>query len=426
MAWRASRRSGWAIVVAVGVIAAWTARAFHRTPTVQATTAAVTRGPIVRQIIATGSLQAVITVQVGAQVSGTIASLEADFNSIVHAGQVIATLDPALFDAALHEAEARVVEADAGVQQARAAQNERLAAQNDARIKLTRAEELSKRELIPQSDLDTTRAVMDEATADVKSGEADISQAAAALARANASVMQARVNREHTIITSPIDGIVVARNVDAGQTVASSVQAPVLFNIAADLTKMQLEVDIDEADIGGLETGEEAAFAVESYPNEVFHGRVATVRPQPIVQSTAGAAAPSGTAASSAAAGASVVSYATMIEVANPDEKLRPGMTATVTLDGARVADAVRIPNAALSFRPSTEALTAAGQADMTLPPGGGTDPTKRTVWRFSNGRFLPVDIDVNVSNRVWTNLVRGPLAPGDQLVTAATVAIER
>ena len=426
MAWRASRRWVWAIVVVVGVFAAWTARAFHRTPTVHATTSAVTHGTIVRQIIATGSLQAVITVQVGAQVSGTIASLGADFNSIVHAGQVVATLDPALFDAALHEADARVAEADASLQQSRAAQNERLAAQNDARMKLTRAEELSKRELIPQSDLDAARAVMDEAAADVKSGEADIGQAAAAVAQANAAVTQARVNRDHTIITSPIDGIVVARNVDVGQTVASSMQAPVLFNIAADLTKMQLEVDIDEADIGGVEAGEEAAFAVETYPNEVFRGRVSTVRLQPIVQSTAGGAAPSGTATSSAAAGASVVSYATMIEVANQDEKLRPGMTATVTLDGAKVADAVRIPNAALSFRPSMDVLSAAGQGDLKLPPGGGIDPTKRTVWRYVDGHFAPVDVDVNVSDRAWTNLVRGPLAPGDQLVTAASVALER
>ncbi|HMD33335.1 MAG TPA: efflux RND transporter periplasmic adaptor subunit, partial [Vicinamibacterales bacterium] len=333
---RASRRWAWTAVVAAGVFAAWTARAFHRTPTVHATTAAVTQGTIVRPIVATGSLQAVITVQVGAQVSGTIASLGADFNSIVHAGQVIATLDPALFDAALREAQARVGEADAALQQSRAAQNERLAAESDAHMKLTRAGELSKRELIPQSDFDAARVVMDEASSDVKSGEADIAQASAAVVQANAAVTQARVNRDHTIITSPIDGIVVARSVDVGQTVASSVQAPVLFTIAADLRKMQLEVDIDEADIGGVDAGEDASFAVESYPDEVFHGRVATIRLQPIVQSTAGAAAPAGAATSSAAAAASVVSYATMIEVANPDEKLRPGMTATVTLDGAK------------------------------------------------------------------------------------------
>jgi len=412
-------------VLAGGVFAAWTARAFHRTPTVHATTAAVTQGTIVRPIIATGSLQAVTTVQVGAQVSGTIASLGADFNSIVHAGQVIATLDPALFDAALGEADARVGEAQAALQQAQAAQNERVAAENDARMKLVRAEELSKRELIPQSDLDAARTAMDEASADVKSGDADIAQASAGVAQANAAVTQARVNRDHTIITSPIDGIVVARNVDVGQTVASSVQAPILFAIAADLRRMQVEVDIDEADIGGVAAGEDASFAVESYPDEMFHGRVAAVRLQPIVQSTAGAAAPSGTAASSAASGASVVSYATMIEVANPDEKLRPGMTATVTLDGARVDAAVRIPNAALSFRPSMDVMAAAGQADARIA-GGSTDPTKRTVWRFIDGRFVPIEIEVTVSDRAWTNLVRGPLGPGDQLVTAASVAFAR
>jgi HlyD family secretion protein len=422
MASRASRRWVWAGVVAAGVLAAWTAGATHHTPTVHVTTAAVTQGPIVRPIVATGTLEAVTTVQVGAQVSGTIASLGADFNSIVHQGQVVATLDPALFDAALHEAEARVAEADAALQQSRATENERVAAENDARMKLTRAEELSRRQLIPQSDLDAARAVMDEASADVKSGKADISQAEAGVAQAQAGVTQARVNREHTVITSPIDGIVVARNVDVGQTVASSMTAPVLFTIAADLQKMQLEVDIDEADIGGIQTGEDASFAVEAYPNDAFHGRVASVRLQPIVQSTAGTSAPSGTATSSAASGASVVSYATMIEVANPDERLRPGMTATVTLDGARVASAVRIPNAALSFRPSADVLTVAGQADLKPPPPG-TDPTKRTVWRFTDGRFEPIDVDVTVSDRVWTNLAKGPLAPGDALVTAADTA---
>lgn len=405
--------------VVVAAIGAWTVRGFHANSAVNVTTSPVTSGPIVRHIIATGTLQAITTVQVGAQVSGTIQELDADFNSIVHAGQVIAKIDPALFEASVNQTQAALGQARATLAQTQAGIVGAQTAVEDARIKLKRAEELSAKQLIPQSDLDAARIAMDSAAADLKSAQAQTVQAQAAVDQATAAVVQSKVNLDHTVISSPIDGIVLLRNVDVGQTVASAVQAPVLFNIAADLRKMQVEVDVDEADIAGVQVGAPVTFEVESYRDEKFQGTVSVVRLQPVTQTTTTTAAPTGSQQTGAAG--TVVAYATIISVLNPDQKLRPGMTATVTLDAMRRENAVRIPSNSLSFRPSPEVLKSIGQAPPPVPAASSADTaTARQVWRYENGRFTPIDVRVGIADGQWTELVGGSIRPGEVLVTNA------
>jgi HlyD family secretion protein len=376
---------------------------FHHAD-VQVTTAVVDAGPIVRHIVATGTLQAVRTVDVGAQVSDTIQSLDADYNSIVRKGQVLAKLDPSLIDAQLQEARAAEQQAEASVLASRTAVD-------DAATKLDRAETLGAKGLIQQSDLDAARIAKQSADADLKAAEAQVVEA-------HANVAQAAVNLEHTIIQSPIDGIVIARNVDVGQTVAAAFQAPVLFTIATDLTRMQVEVDIDESDVGAVQPGTPVTFQVESYPHETFEGSVAQVRLQPVAEMTTTATAVGGgsTASASTTAVGTVIGYATMIDVANADEKLRPGMTATVTLTGLRREHAVRIPNSALSFRPAPAVLSAVRETAGQVPAA------QSRVWRFDGKQFTPVDVRVGLADNEWSELVSGPLHPGDAVVTEASI----
>ncbi len=403
-------------VLAVVAISSWTARGFHRAPMTQVTTAPLTTGPIQRRVVAIGTLEAVTTVQVGAQVSGTIASLGADFNSIVHVGQVLANIDPALFQAALQQVKASEQQAVAAQTQAEANLSGFKTAVEDAQMKLTRAEALAAKQLIPQSDLDAARIAIDGAKADLAAGVALIADGKANIDQARAAVKQAQINLERTVIESPINGIVISRSVDVGQTVASAYQAPVLFSIAADLERMQVEVDIDESDIGGIQAGEPAEFRVESYPNEVFTGKVQAVRLQPVAeQTTTTATNATASASPGTLAAGSVIGYATIIEVANPGERLRPGMTATVTLNGSRIDNTVRIPNNALSFRPPAQMLAATGSM-ASIPEGDGADLAR--VWRYSGTQFTPVDVHVGLADGQWTQLENGPLKDGDTVVT--------
>ena len=436
-----SRRAAWAAALAlIALLATFRAFGFHRVTDVDVTTAVVTDGPVIHHIVATGTLQAVTTVQVGAQVSGTIQSIAADYNSNVHPGQVIARIDPALFEAALGQAQATLEEAQAAMMTAEANKSGFETAVNDAAMKLRRAEALSASQLIPRADLDAARIAISEADADLQSGTAQVTVSAAAVQQARAAVDEAHVNLEHTVISSPIDGIVIARNVDVGQTVAAAVQAPVLFEIAADLTRMQVEVDIDEADIAGVQAGEEVSFQVESYPNQTFRGTVASIRVQPVVDQTTStsppsvtsstAAAPAPTASSSTPAvstptvAGTLVSYATIVAVSNEDEKLRPGMTATVALTGARRDDTVRIPSRALSFRPAPEVLDAIGERTVAPPPTQtASDSSARRVWRYDGVQFTPVDVRVGLADTDWTELAGGALRPGDAVVTNAVLA---
>ncbi len=317
-----------ALALAGGVTYYWRAVGADSGPTV--TTATVTRGDVVATVDATGTLQAVTTVQVGTQVSGTIKALHADFNQPVRRGQVVAELEPSLFQTQVEQARASVVRLEAEARRS-------VVQSEDAQQKLSRARGLAARALIPASDLDTAETTARAAAAGVEAAEAQIVQARAAL-------NQSQVNLGHTIIRAPIDGVVISRNVDVGQTVAASMQAPTLFVIAQDLTAMQVNANVAESDIGRIASGQPVSFRVDAYPGAVFSGVVSLVRLNPVVEQN-------------------VVSYVTTIDVSNADLRLKPGMTATVTIEVERAANVLRVPNAALRVRPTAEVLTAMGQA---------------------------------------------------------------
>jgi len=337
-------------------------------------TARVTRGTILDTVGATGALEAVTTVNVGSQVSGTIQSLSADFNSIVRANEVIMRLDPSLFETQVEQARANLIRAEADTERLRVALD-------DARVQLRRAEDLASRQLISETEREAAQVAARSAEAQLRSSEAAVTQA-------QASLNQNEVNLEHTVIRAPIDGIVISRLVDMGQTVAASLQAPELFVIAADLTKMRVLANIDEADIGRIRPGQRVTFTVDAYPGEEFEGAVSQIRLEPVVTQN-------------------VVTYATVIDAPNPDLRLKPGMTATITLEVARRENVLRIPNAALRFRPTTEMFALLNQPApeaMTgvsaspsgrpslAPPGTGSGPPEGATFGGNFGGGAPPD----------------------------------
>ncbi|HEY8058610.1 MAG TPA: efflux RND transporter periplasmic adaptor subunit, partial [Acidimicrobiales bacterium] len=322
---------GAALVVAVLAV---TLAFKRRDATGPLATATVDRADILEVVGATGALEAVVTVQVGSQVSGTIQNLYVDFNSHVKKGQVLARLDPSLFEARLGQAKANLISARANVERAKAQAS-------DTQQKFERAKELAAEKLVPLTDLESAKANNDAALAQLKANEAAVSQA-------QANVNQADVDLDHTVISTPIDGVVIARNVDVGQTVAASFQAPVLFVIAQDLTKMRVNAAIDEADVGRVEPGQDVTFRVDAYPDRPFAGRLEQVRLQPTTVQN-------------------VVTYNTIVSVDNDQLKLRPGMTATVSVIVRKADQALRIPASALRYRP--EGAPAPGRGG---PPSGG------------------------------------------------------
>jgi HlyD family secretion protein len=299
------------------------------------TTARVTRGDLAETVGATGTLQAVTTVQVGTQVSGNIQELNADFNSLVRKGQVLARLDPSLIQSQIEQARANLIRAEADLERLRVALD-------DARTKLVRARELSEKKLIAQTELEAAEVAVRSAEAQLRSQQAGVTQS-------QASLRQNQVNLAHTVIESPIDGLVISRNVDVGQTVAASMSAPTLFVLAADLTKMQVLASLDESDVGRIRPGQLVRFRVDAFPTEEFIGSVTQVRLQPTTVQN-------------------VVTYQTVIDVPNPGLKLKPGMTANVNIEIARRSNVIRVPNTALRFRPTPEIFAALGQE----PPAGG------------------------------------------------------
>jgi HlyD family secretion protein len=352
------------------------------------TTALVTRGDIVQGVAASGTLEPVTTVQVGTQVSGTVAVLLADYNDVVHKGQVLARLDPSLLQAQVEQADAGLARADADADRLRVSLE-------DAAIKLARATTLAERGLTAAADLEAATYGLRAAQAQVKSGDAQVTQA-------RASVNQSRVNLTHTVITSPIDGVVIARNVDAGQTVAASMSAPTLFVLAADLTRMRVNAKLDESDIGLVKEGMDVSFHVDAYPNETFTGRVSQVRLQGEVVSN-------------------VVTYLTVIDVANQDLRLKPGMTANVTVQVAKSAQALRVPNLALRLRPTGEQLAALGAAagTTTAASGAGKGPTVAGVWRSVGTTLEWVPVQVGLSDGSFTAIRGGALNADDRVATA-------
>jgi HlyD family secretion protein len=339
-------------------------------------------------------------------VSGTIKALRADFNSRVKRGQVIAELEPALFAAQVEQARASLVRLEAEAMRADVQRE-------DAQRKFRRARELSGLQLIPATDLEAAEMNLRQAEAALKATEAQVVQA-------RASLNQAEVNLAHTIITAPIDGIVISRNVDVGQTVAASMQAPTLFVLARELAEMQVNASIAESDIGRIQPGQSASFRVDAYPGEIFTGRVSQVRLEPVVQQN-------------------VVSYVTTISVPNPALKLKPGMTANVTVEIASARDVLRVPNAALRVRPSPETLktlrapddTALAQSTIDHRVGsaagiGAIGTRQAGVWISVDGRLMRAPVEVGISDGTLTVVTGNALYEGAQVVTAiATSASE-
>jgi HlyD family secretion protein len=353
------------------------------------TTVEVARGDLVQAISATGSLEAVNTVNVGSQVSGSVQTLFADFNDIVRKGQTLARLDASLFQTQVEQAEASLTRADADV--------ERLKVTRDAaRLALDRATRLAGKQLVAEADLETAQVA-------VASAEAQVRSAQASVAQSTASLNQARVSLEHTVITSPIDGIVISRAVDTGQTVAASMQAPTLFVLAADLAKMHLNASIDESDVGAIEPGQAVTFRVDAYPDEAFAGRVSQVRLQAVVSQN-------------------VVTYATVIDVENPQLKLKPGMTATVTVEVARRADALVVPAAALRFKPTPAMLASLGAASGGPPPSCAGVASCGLLWVYDGSSIRGVAVRTGITNGTAVEILGTAVEEGAAAVSAITL----
>ena len=373
----------------------------------------VDRGKVTMTVTATGTASAVTTVLVGSQVSGVIARIHVDFNSPVRRGQLLAELDPTPFEAQAQQRRADLEKAKIDLR--------------NTLISLNRQKALAEQGLSPQADLDAATAQHDIAQAQV--------------AQATAALSQAETNLGYTKIHSPIDGVVAARQYDVGQTVAASLQAPTLFTIAQDLTKMQIQADVDQADIGRIQMGQPAHFTVDAYPEEEFAGKIAQIRLNATVNQN-------------------VVTYPVIIEVPNPDEKLRPNMTANVTIDVAEVADVLRVPNAALRFRPAEEegaakdasARIGNGQAgrngnarspersmaDANRPGQRGMEGAASALGQATarnrkppttvyvlgdDGELKKVEIRTGITDGRFTQVVEGGLEQGDKVVVGTATS---
>ena len=405
-----------ALLLIVAAVAGWRSMAKPEAPAY--TTGRVERGDIARAITATGKLQALTTVQVGTQVSGTLSEIYVDFNSKVTKGQIIARLDPSQLQAQLTQAQANLTSAqmsvqtgqaaqaaaDAGIEAASANLDRLQSVVDDAQRNLDRTRELVEAKVAPRQQLDTAQAALAQALAQKQQGTAQVTQARAQaqsarsqvaqaraqVAQAGASLQLASVNLEKSIIRAPIDGVIVARNVDPGQTVAASLQAPVLFLIANDLTRMQVLADIDEADVGQLQTGNPVKFTVDAFPNDTFEGRISQVRLSPqTVQN--------------------VVTYTAVIDVDNPDLKLKPGMTANVTVTVEERNNVLTVPNAALRFRPE-----------------GAQPPRGPAVWRIEGNELKPVPVRTGLTNGIESEVLGGGLREGDAIAVPAQNAQAR
>lgn len=345
------------------------------------TTARVERGDVVASVTAGGTLQPLVTVQVGTQVSGRIASLHADYNSVVKKGDVIARIDPQSLQSAVARAQANVAAARGNLARVRAALS-------DAERQHRRAQELVPQGLVSRAEADTVAAKLLQARADVEVQRGQLAQAEAAL-------REAAVNLDYTVIRSPTDGIVISRSVDVGQTVAASLQAPVLFTIAQDLKQMAVHVNVAESDVGALREGMAAEFTVDAYPNQRFRGQVSQIRVSPqTVQN--------------------VVTYTTVVQVENPELKLKPGMTANVSFRTAEARGVLRVPAAALRIRAPDEWR---GEAEPQRERG------VRRLWKAPAGKGLPqpVRVQTGVSDGSFTEVTveDGTLAEGDEIVVS-------
>ncbi|MCP3063183.1 efflux RND transporter periplasmic adaptor subunit [Myxococcus sp. K38C18041901] len=377
---------GLAVVVGVGVLRV---RGQVEDPAAAFQTAKVEPRRLTSKVTATGTLSALVTVQVGSQVSGRIQELSVDFNSPVKKGQVIARIDPQLFQAAVERARANLVAARANVTKARVEAD-------NARKQAERSKALRDKQFISQADLDTAESTAQSSRAQVSAAEGQLAQAQAALSEAD-------VNLRYTTIVSPTDGIVISRSVDVGQTVAASLQAPTLFTIAEDLRKMQVNTSVSEADVGRLEDGMRATFTVDAWPGERFHGTIRQIR-------------------NAATTVQNVVTYDAIIDVDNPDLKLKPGMTANVTIVTAQKDQALAVPNAALRFRPAVTEGPPPAEGSRGAPP---EEDGRRTVYLLRAGQThpTPARVKTGLTDGSYTELSEGDVKAGDVVVIGQTTS---
>jgi HlyD family secretion protein len=428
-------RTKWLLLAgAVAAAAFLVVLGLNRTPPIQNFTAKVERGDIHDVVEATGTINAVITVQVGSQVSGTISKLFVDFNSRVHKGDLVALIDPALFKGAVQQATADLENARANLIAARANLERARAALVQTKGDYDRAAGLTKAGIMSQQQLDMAKANYDSANAAVGGALANVTQAEAQVSQKEAALEVAQTNLNYTVIRSPIDGTVVARNVDVGQTVAASLQAPTIFTIAQDLKKMQVYAKTDESDVGNIKVGKEVTFKVDAFPKETFRGMVSQVR-------------------MNATTVQNVVTYDTIVDFANPDLKLFPGMTAYVTIPVATVQNVLKLPNTALRYKPPMEPeevlalyrrygmeggdrksasdAAAAAEAPQTADGGQNRPRASRSntaiVWKLhADNSMEPVKVSLGITDHSYTEVTavnKGELKEGEELIIRSVVA---
>ena len=428
------------VVVAIGILAAFKLKGGEKTSYF---TTPADHGDIHELVEATGTINAVTTVQVGSQVSGTIAHLFADFNSQVKKGQVVAQIDPALFQANLLQAQADAANAKANLIAAQANLEKAKATALQSHTDYDRTVSLAKEGVLSQQQLDLAKATSDTNEAGVSAAAAQVTQAAAQAQQKDAAVKVAQTNLDYTTIHAPIDGTVIARSVDVGQTVAASLQAPTLFTIAQDLTKMQVYAATDESDVGMIKSGQVVSFKVDAFPKDTFTGKVSQVR-------------------MNATTVQNVVTYNTIIDFDNPELKLFPGMTAYISIPVANAQNVMRVANGALRYKPdmTAEQVRAlykqyglisgdqqgqqanaggngsgrrggqSGSGDGTgAAAGGAPQKTPRmdvsVIWKLNPDKSLePVRIRTGITDHTTTEVaqvLKGNLNPGDELVTGAS-----
>jgi len=376
---------------------------------INVTSESVTVGAIVRQVTVNGVLQPMTTVEIETPVSGTVSEVDADVNSVVHAGQVLVRLDGSEKQAALDQARTTLNEARADLITARNTAD-------TAASTLNRAEKLAEKDLIAELDLDSARTAMAQADADVQAANARVEDARTDVRTANGNLQQ-------TVIRSPVDGVVLSRNISTGDNVTLIQNAPVLFRIATDFHAMQVLADIDESDVASIPIGETASLHVDAFPDRTFVGHVAEIRLNEVHDQADEDDAALPASPDSSRSRAPAVMHPLVITVENPDETLRPGMTANVTFEGARRDHATRIPNSALSFVPSSKVLEAAKQKPPELPLLTSDDAgNSARVWAYDGTEFTPITIHIGLADEHWTELLSGPLDVGATLVTDASM----
>ena len=380
-------RGGVPVLLVVGVaIGVLRYRAAHPKPLVHYETGSVDLGPIAAKVTATGAVSALVTVLVGSQVSGRIATLAVDFGSHVKKGQIIATIEPSLLLAGVAQARANFASAKAGVETARS--HDLLADRN-----YKRATELAAAGLASRADLDAADAALGGAVAEGAASRAGVAQALAALD-------QAKLNLTYATIVSPISGIVISRSVDVGQTVAAALQAPTLFTIAEDLTRMQVDTNVAESDVGKIKSGMPVTFTVEAYPQRVLPGVVRQVRDNALTLQN-------------------VVTYDAVVDVDNTEGLLKPGMTASVTFTYATRGAVLRLPNAGVRFKPDAKTLTVMSRGTA---PRAVLKSDERALWVMRGETAASETVRVGLSDGSSTEVLAGPIRAGDRVVVEATL----